>query len=288
MTTLRSAPQRAVIEQWALVLNSQGIRCAIRSDQHDFILIVNPSDAERGANVLDSYDLENRERPAVSEAPARYRPTWIGVGMAALLVAFHVVVTGPEAGNAWYVVGSASAERILGGEWWRTVTALTLHADVPHLLANVLGCAVFATAVGLSVGPGAGAWLILLSGAIGNALTAAVHGSDHVSVGASTAVFGAVGLLSGDALISRRRLGLRGSRVWAPIVAALALFSMLGTGGERTDLLAHVFGLVSGVVLGTLYTAAVPRAPGRGADLLLLVTAFGALTLCWAIANPRP
>ena len=286
MTTLRSALQRAVIEQWALVLNSQSIDCAIGRDERGFILVVDPSDAERGAKALDVYDLENRERPATSEAPAEYGPTWSGVGMAALLVAFHVVVTSPEAGDAWYHTGSASAERILRGEWWRTVTSLTLHADVPHLLANVLSCALFATVVGRSVGPGTGAWLILLSGAIGNALTAFVHGSDHVSVGASTAVFGAVGLLSGEALISRRRLGLRGNRAWAPIVAALALFSMLGTGGERTDLLAHVLGLASGLVLGILYAAAVPRTPGKGAELLLLGTAFGALFLCWAIADP--
>ncbi len=125
---------------------------------------------------------------------------------------------------------------------------------------------------------------MLLSGALGNGLTAWVHGSDHVSVGASTAVFGAVGLLVGQGLILRRRLGLRGPRALAPIAAGLGLFAMLGTGGARTDLLAHVFGLLSGTALGVIYTVLCPRPARRGVQLLLLTGAFGALLLCWALA----
>ena len=287
MTTLRSAPGRAAIEQWALVLSSQGISCAIRRGADGFVLIVDPGNADRGAHALDAYDLENRER-GVKPVPApEYGPTWSGVGMAVLLGVFYFAATRPEFGDRLFRVGSASAELILRGEWWRTVTALSLHADAPHLLANALSCALFATAVCRSVGPGAGAWLMLLSGALGNALTAFVHGSDHVSVGASTAIFGAVGLLAGHALVSRRRLGLRGGRALAPIAAGLGLLAMLGTGGARTDLLAHVFGLVSGTALGVLYTALVPRPPAKTAQLLLLAGASAALALCWGIALAR-
>ena len=288
MTTLRSAPGRAAIEQWALVLNSQGIDCAIRRGADGFVLVVDPGNAERGAHALDAYDLENRERGLRPAPASEYGSTWSGVGMSALLVTFHLVATRPQSGDRLFHAGSASAELILRGEWWRTVTALSLHADVPHLLANALSCALFATAVCRSVGPGAGAWLMLLSGALGNALTAFVHGSDHVSVGASTAIFGAVGLLTGQALVSGRRLGLRGSRAFAPIAAGLALLAMLGTGGARTDLLAHVFGLLSGTVLGALYTGLCPRPASRSLQLTLLAGAFAALLLCWALALGSP
>ncbi len=283
MTTLRSAPGRALIEQWALVLSSQGIDCAIRPGADGWILVVDSGDGELGANALDAYDRENAERPVKPGRVAEYGPTWSGVGMALLIVAFHFAAVRFGSGEV-FRDGSASAELILRGEWWRTVTALTLHADMPHLLANALSCALFATGVCRSVGPGAGAWLILLSGALGNALTAFAHGADHVSVGASTAVFGAVGLLAGRGLVSRRSLGLRGRRALAPIAAGLALLAMLGTGGARTDLLAHVFGLASGTVLGVIYTVLCTKPARRSLQLPLLAGAFAALLLCWALA----
>ena len=284
MTTLRSAPGRAAIEQWALVLSSQGIDCAIRPGGDGWILVVDPRDGELGANALDAYDLENRDRGVKPVRAPEYGSTWSGVGMALLIVAFHFAAIRPGFGEAFFRGGSASAELILRGEWWRTVTALTLHADMPHLLANALSCALFATGVCRAVGPGAGAWLMLLSGALGNALTAFVHGADHVSVGASTAIFGAVGLLAGRGLVSRRSLGLRGGRAFAPIAAGLALLAMLGTGGARTDLWAHIFGLVSGTGLGVLYTVLCHRPAPRGLQLSLLAGAFAALLLCWAVA----
>jgi membrane associated rhomboid family serine protease len=80
-------------------------------------------------------------------------------------------------------------ERVMAGEWWRAVTALTLHADAPHVGGNAVAIGVLMTAVCWHLGPGLGAWLLLLAGAAGNLLTAAVHGGGHSSVGASTAVF---------------------------------------------------------------------------------------------------
>ena len=45
------------------------------------------------------------------------------------LLAFFAV-TGPRAAGAdWFAAGASDAERVLHGEWWRTITALTLHAD---------------------------------------------------------------------------------------------------------------------------------------------------------------
>lgn len=288
MTTLRSAARRTVVEQWALVLNSQGLDCGIERGGTGWCLVVDSRDAGRAERLLDAYDRENRRREAERERPDEYGPTWAGVFMATLLVAFHFVANTPGSGIDWLGAGSASAELILGGDWWRTVTALTLHADLPHLVANAASCALFASAVCRSVGPGTGAWLILLSGAIGNALTAGVHGADHVSVGASTAIFGALGLLAGGRLVTRRRLGLRGRRALAPIAAALSLLAMLGTGGARTDLLAHVFGLASGLGLGAASAAAARRPLGKLPERLLLAGASAAVLLCWGIALGGP
>lgn len=46
-------------------------------------------------------------------------------------------VTGTRANrSAWFERGSAETGRIVAGEWRRTITALTLHADVPHVVGN--------------------------------------------------------------------------------------------------------------------------------------------------------
>src|SRR2546422_4485816 len=71
---------------------------------------------------------------------------------------------------------------IVAGEWWRTVTALTLHADVPHLLGNAVASVVLVGAVSRELGPGLGLWLLVLAGAGGNALTAVAHGARYDSV----------------------------------------------------------------------------------------------------------
>ena len=116
----------------------------------------------------------------------------------------------------WFERGSADADRILLGELWRTVTALTLHANLAHVLSNAIGITLFLGALSTILGPGLGSALVLLAGAGGNLANALVHGSAHVSVGASTSVFGAVGMLGGLGLARRGRKKLPRRRAWLP------------------------------------------------------------------------
>src|SRR5438034_78811 len=111
----------------------------------------------------------------IPSAPTEYGATWAGVAMAALPVVVHALGSGAASGGRWFEAGNASAARILAGEPWRTVTALTLHADLPHLLGNTAAGAALFAAVCRTLGPGVGAWLILLAGAGGNALNALLH-----------------------------------------------------------------------------------------------------------------
>ena len=83
------------------------------------------------------------------------------------MAAFHVAAQRDE---ALYLRGSANALAIEDGELWRTLTALTLHADFAHLLANALSSLVFVTLLCRWIGPGAGLSLTVLAGALGNAM----------------------------------------------------------------------------------------------------------------------
>jgi membrane associated rhomboid family serine protease len=101
--------------------------------------------------------------------------------------------------------------------------------------------------------------MVLLTGALGNLANAALQLPGHRSIGASTAVFGAIGLLSAFQFWSKfRRPGHR-LKAWLPLAAGLALLGLLGASGERTDLMAHLFGLLAGLLLGSPYILFIHR-----------------------------
>lgn len=194
------------------------------------------------------------------------------------------LATGPrEAAGVAFRRGAADASRILAGEVWRTATALTLHADTSHLVANATAAALLGAAVCRTLGPGVGAALVVASGMLGNALNAILRGPPHVSVGASTAVLGAVGVLSGLAFARQRRRPRRGARAWLPLAAGLALLGMLGS-DPRSDLGAHFFGFVSGTALGA-GAGLTLRGPARpAAQRALLAASLAVLLASWACA----
>jgi len=252
-TAVRVTPDRRRIDEWATVLAASGIPHWLRGRLDGWALIVAARDADAARETLDAYDWENR--PETTKAhPASVEPVrgtaGVGIAVGLLLIGFFAV-TGPRATrSAWFERGGADAERIVAGEWWRTVTALTLHADAPHVVSNAAVSAVLVGAVSYQLGPGVGLWLILLAGIGGNALTAIVHGSHYDSVGASTALFGAIGILAATQVVARGQLSIARKR-WIVVAASLALLALLGT-SPGADLLAHLFGLLVGGCLGVV------------------------------------
>lgn len=275
-------PSAKRAEECAVVLASNGIAHRLEATGAGWMLMVAAGDAGRASSALVEYDRENRDEAPSDPAPPPYGTTWIGGLIAALLVGFFAV-TGPREPNVWFDRGSASAQPILSGEVWRTVTALTLHADLAHVLSNAIACLVFVTAVAWWLGPGVGMWLVLLAGAGGNALTALAHGPSSISVGASTAIFGALGILASRQCVARRRNRASGHKGWVVIAASLALLGMLGT-GPGSDALAHVFGLLVGGFLGIGPALAQRRPLGRSSQWLLALVAGVLVLACWRIA----
>ena len=275
---LRTARSRRAIEEWALVLAAAGVTHRLARTASGWRLLVAAPDAARASTALDAYDAERESAPAAPEAP-EYGRTSVGVVVAALLVAFYAVMGPADAESTWARAGSAAAELIVHGEPWRAVTALTLHANPAHLLGNAVACAVFVTAVGRALGPGLGGALVLAAGAGGNVLNAFLHGAHHSAVGASTAVFGAIGVLGGLQFGRKRRR--RGA--WLPVAGSLALLAMLGSDREA-DIVAHLFGLLVGGVLGVAAALLVARPPGRAAQWLLALAALSAVAGSWVVA----
>lgn len=259
IATLGPLPRRRA-DGWSLVLASEGIAHHIVGGADGVYLTVAAADAERASASLAAYVDENAGGGAGAEfGPARQpRPgpardvagradVAAGAVTGALLLVGYAITGDAPFGGALAAAGAADSGRILGGELWRVVTALTLHAGLDHVLANVFASAVFLPFAARRFGIGLALLGTLAAGAIGNVLTALLRGPGSVGVGFSTAVFGVVGLLAGARLIGGPAGDGRG-RLLA-IGAAIALLAMLGA-GEQTDVLAHAGGLVAGIPIG--------------------------------------
>jgi rhomboid protease GluP len=268
----------------ALALVAIGIGSRIVEREVGLALVVAGPDALRADHELAEYNRENQ-----IPAPMALRPSHEGLGpalaYAAILMFVHGAASRDVFGLDWWTAGYAQAGLTVGGEWWRTVTALTLHADLGHLAGNVLAGSVFGVALAQFLGPGLAWFSILIAAAIANGLNALAHPASHTAVGASTAVFAALGLIS---VLSWKRKAVptaRGMRGWLPLVAGLALLVDLGTGGERTDVGAHAFGFIVGVAFGAGLLLAGARIPtGHGAQITCAAGAFLLLGSAWAWA----
>ena len=283
-TDLRVTGDQRLAEEWELVLLAQGLSPSVRRTPDGVVVSVPEAELNRALVSLSAYDGENSPKPAERVEPMESGSLVSGVAVGLTLGLFYSITVQWLPALSWFARGGADAERILQGELWRAVTALTLHADVAHVLSNGIAIGLFLSAVSSMVGAGIGGALVLLAGAGGNFVNAMWHGSPHFSVGASTAVFGAVGLLGSLGLARRRRSALRGWRAWLPVAAALALLGMLGSSGQRVDIWAHLFGLLVGAVLGLPIGWVAPRATGYRPQWACGTAALATLVYCWALA----
>jgi len=291
---VRETADETLAGDWALVLASAGIAHQLqalgRGPDRRYVLSTGEGDLPAAARALEAFDDESRGPDAAARdaAAAWQRPSLLGVVVAGLLLAFHLVA-GPrdaDVPSRWIAAGSALSDLILRGQWWRAVTAMTLHADLVHLFANVVAALIFVREVGRWLGPGLGAALIVLAGAAANLITAATRGPGHDSLGAATATFAALGIIAGLQVILRFRTGPLRRRAWLPIGAGLALFAMLGV-GEHADVRAHIFGLGAGCVLGAVTPLVLRRRPGPIAQVLLALVSAAVVAASWLLALRR-
>jgi membrane associated rhomboid family serine protease len=168
------------------------------------------------------------------------------------------------------------------------LTALTLHLDQEHLLGNLLFGTVAGMAAGRLLGPGVAWASILGAAALANTVEMLITPVTHRAVGASTAVFAALGLLAG--LAWRRGLNLQQRRWyrWAPLIAGICLLTLLGAGTAHVDVLGHALGFLFGVGTGWLYArSGAPRSRGRRLQIAMALGAVMSLGVAWVLALSR-
>lgn len=231
-----------------------GLRAMLVRENGGYGIYVAPDHELRAGWELDQYDEEN----ATSQTRTLRKPpvltlsfSNIAMAYAAILMFFFGAARRSGFGVNWAVDGAMVAYHVVSDlQLWRTVTALTLHLDPAHLASNIAFGIVFVWLLSKEVGSGV-AWAgVVLAGAAGNFANSLWQPVAHISIGASTAVFAAIGLLA--ALRHQWRPPRASLRYWAPLGGGLMLMAFLGFGQGNVDYGAHVFGFAAGIAGGYL------------------------------------
>jgi len=285
----QTIPKRK-LKSWALVLQSRQIPCRSEKFDNKWQLLVPTDQYQIACQELILYETENRNWPPPPPAERKlHENTASTIWIFILLAIFHNItqqqinLIGHHPVN-WMELGNAHAEKILQGEWWRLITALTLHSGVLHLVSNIALGGIFMVRLCRLLGSGRAWLLVLASGGLGNLLNALVQSPNHQSIGSSTAVFGAVGLLATINMLHYRS-NLR-QRWPLPIAAALGLLALLGASGENTDIGAHLFGFISGIGFGLVenyFMQGIER-PSKQLNRVLAIFSTTLVLVAWWMA----
>lgn len=287
---LREGRERRDLRALELVLTARGIDSRIDWQDGIWRLQVALDDEAAAIRELATYERENVPSPA-PPMPARIDSGWWGVAgyLLCLWLVMALTTTGAF-GWDWRAAGRLHVASVAQGDLWRLATALTLHADAGHIVANSVFGAFFGLLAGRHLGSGLAWFCIVLGGIAGNALGTLLRPSHFASLGASTATFAAVGLVgafmwrSGYFARATRR-GLGWQRASAPLFAAVALFAFTGIGEDNTDVLAHFTGLIAGLAIGVAVARSRLQFAGARAQRFFGLTAAAIVLAAWLLAG---
>ena len=235
-----------------LILTSQNIETCIEQKNRSFNILVRKRDIKNALATIKTYDKENkffRLKQQLQEIPLSSFKSYTAFSIMGLLWFIHAACLHFHIHSDMILKYGASSLFILQGETYRAITALFLHSDTRHLLGNMAGILIFGAPVITLAGFGVGAFMLLLTGTIGNLINAYLYQTAHLSIGASTAVMGAAGLLAAFR-ITQKGKPFRLKKLM-PIFAGAVLVAMFSQ-GENTDVWAHVFGFLSGLGSGVI------------------------------------
>lgn len=273
-------------EQRAFLLYAVGIVAEIVRRDDDFVLCVAEESRDAALTELRRHEAEARTVVRAAAPMKVHAHAWIGSLSYALVMIIAAYCAGRNLfGVDWRAAGALKSSLAHTGEWHRLVTALTLHGDVAHLIANLAFGVFFGHFAGQMLGPGV-AWLsILVAAVLGNLLDSLLMSGGSASIGASTAVFATLGLVAAHSWRQRADSRMRWAHRLAPLIAGVALLAFTGAGGENTDVVAHVTGFFSGAVLGALHAwKPLPGIDGWRVQIIAGLITIGVIVGAWAVA----
>ena len=137
----------------------------------------------------------------------------------------------------------------MDGQWWRLFTALFLHSGIIHLISNIVGLVIAAKFIEPLLGRHNYFILFILSGLCGS-LASVLWYENTVSVGASGAIMGLYGAILG--LLYQGAYPDARKKYIFVLISIFVGLSLLGGLADEVDNAAHIGGLLSGMVIGSL------------------------------------
>jgi rhomboid protease GluP len=276
---------------WSLVLASQEIAATIlEHPENGWALEVQPEDYTRALAAIRQYRLENRKwgwRQPIPWSDATFH--WGALGWCGFLILVYWMTEYRAAefhDRARFDSAAAAA-----GQWWRAFTAILLHADLAHLLANVTtGLVLFGLAMA-RYGPALALLAALLAGAAGNGFGLVLYPKAYYGVGASGMVMGALGLISVPAQLSLVTTSRGLKQLVQAIGAGIFLFLLLGV-HPASDVLAHTGGFLAGAALASIL-GLLPQKLRQNRSLeavswfIFVALLTSAIALAWTHPSPR-
>lgn len=182
------------------------------------------------------------------------------------------------------LAGRSDSVKILTGDWWRVFTALTLHSGPQHFLSNMLSGFFLINLLVHRMAFGFAMLLVFLSSGLANFTVAIMTASGHRSIGFSTAVFAALGVLAAVQLRENFSAKRFSKRALIPLFGAILMVAFMGM-GEGTDIRAHCLGTVWGIITG-YFLAPLDNKHTRplGFQFGFVILVYGVLGLSWMTA----
>ncbi len=289
-----------LVRELSLVLNSVGIQHRVVGNQHQQWILTSEENARAALEELANYQRENtsarRREPRLLPKPGGWTQALLWFAVLSLT---HVLAQAGSFGVSWKAAGAVDGVKVFAGELWRPITALTLHADFEHLAGNLAFGALFVVLLHQVLGAPLTWALVVAGGATGNLMNVAFRGEELRSLGASTAVFAALGSLT--AVQWSRKAATPGAKAkrWIPLIMGVLLLGWNGMGrthhdpwlgiqrpvDDNTDVGAHIAGFLCGLALGALAW----RLRGKGkitprVEQVLAVAVPFLVVLAWGLA----
>lgn len=270
------------IRDYSLVLLSQGMSHRLeRSENGPFQIFILPEYEDQARLQINLYRKENPPKEDNPPQPFSFslQPFWILTApLAFTLVDFAGVLD-------LHHSGISDASKVLRGEWWRSITALSLHGDARHLASNMLCGYIVMNMITFRIPLLRLAPFIAIASAIANICVSLTVKTDFRSLGFSTFVFAAIGCLA----VMEFRLMPKEThsllRRFAPLCGAASLAVFLGL-GENADILGHAYGFIAGLVCGLIPTQKALRwgTPLALVDFFSLVIYYSLFAIAWGFA----
>lgn len=179
-----------------------------------------------------------------------HRPVATWVLLAAIGLAFlaQTLAGGSTDVEVLVRMGAKVTPLIADGEYWRLFTSMFLHIGVAHLFFNGYALLAIGTELERFYGTGRFLAIYLLSGLFGSLASYAFN--DSLAAGASGAIFGLIGALGSFFFLHRESLGNWGRSRLINVVILVAINLFFGFTQSGIDNLAHMGGLICGLLLG--------------------------------------